>query len=199
MNYTNKNISPSMLEKKKLQFDLEVKTIRQDGTFSGYASVFDLVDNHNDIIRKGAFKGTLGKGPERIKLLWQHKQDEPIGVFTQMFEDEMGLYVEGKLLMDVQRAKEAYTLLKQGIVQGLSIGYSPLHYHIDAKSGARELTEVELWEVSLVTFPANAAANVTVVKSLSEVDKREEKRMIQSGEMIQLQDALDRAKNTLEG
>lgn len=190
MNYTDYKISPRMLEKKKLAFDLEVKTIGRDGTFSGYASVFDVVDNHNDIIRKGAFADTLAKGISRIKLLWQHKQDEPIGTFTRMFEDQMGLYVEGKLLMNIQRAKEAYTMLKQGIISGLSIGYSPIHYDIDVKSGARELKKIELWEVSLVTFPANSNANVTVVKSL-------EGEAYSPLELIELQDAMDRALDNL--
>jgi HK97 family phage prohead protease len=100
-------------------------------------------------------------------MLWQHQQDEPIGVFERMFEDKRGLYVEGSLLLDVQRANEAHSLLKAGVVKGLSIGYSPLRYKIDEKTGVRVLAEVELWEVSLVTFPANAAANVTVVKQAS--------------------------------
>lgn len=189
MNYYDNKISPSMLEKKRMSVDLEVKTLGRDGTFSGYASVFNIIDNHHDIIRKGAFKTTLAKGPAHVKLLWQHKQDEPIGTFHTMFEDEMGLYVEGKLLLDVRRAKEAYTFLKQGIVKGLSIGYSPIHYQIDSKSGARELTEIELWEVSLVTFPANEAAGVTVVKSMDEY--------VTPTDMIELCDAVDFASQIL--
>ena len=183
-------ISPTMCEKKRMRFDLEVKSLARDGTFSGYASVFDVLDNHNDIIKKGAFRSTLKKGTGRIKLLWQHKQDEPIGTFSRIFEDEMGLYVEGKLLLGLQRGKEAYSMLKQGIVSGLSIGYSPLHYDVDQQSGARILTDIELWEVSLVTFPANEAAGVTVVKSMAE-------KPATPTELIELQDAVDRAIRVL--
>lgn len=189
MYYENK-ISPSMLEKKRLQFDLEVKTIDKNGRFSGYASVFDVVDNHNDVITKGAFRQTLKDRIGKIKLLWQHRQDEPIGVFEDMFEDSQGLYVQGKLLLNVQRAKEAYALLKEGAISGLSIGYSPMKYTIDPDMGTRILTVIELWEVSLVTFPANAAAAVTVVKSETPINVN---AAIRSGELIRLQDALDRA------
>jgi HK97 family phage prohead protease len=129
--------------------------------------------------------------------LWQHKQDEPIGVFEQMFEDEMGLYVQGRLLLDVARAREAYALLKQGAISGLSIGYSPTQYKIDANNGTRILSEIELWEISLVTFPANAAAGVTVVKQAFEDTDDFDAGMIRSGELIKLQDALDRVVGVL--
>lgn len=192
-----KKISPTMLEKKRLQFNLEVKTIDKDGRFSGYASVFNVVDNHNDIIVRGAFQNTIKDRGKSIKLLWQHKQDEPIGVFEQMFEDEMGLYVQGRLLLDVARAREAYALLKQGAISGLSIGYSPVQYKIDAGNGTRILSAIELWEISLVTFPANAAASVTVVKQAFKNEEFDH-GTIRSGEAIKLQDALDRAVGVLQ-
>lgn len=149
------------------QFDCNIAlTDREEGLFAGYASVFDVVDNHKDAILYGAFTETLKKkhNGKDIKLLWQHKMDEPIGVFTTMREDSHGLYVEGKLLLDVQRGKEAYSLLKSGAMDGLSIGYSAVKYGYDEETGVRFLTEVELWEVSLVTFPANEAAGVTALK-----------------------------------
>jgi len=154
------------MEKKHIDYPLSLREIEEDGAFAGYASVFDIIDNHNDIIVKGAFKNSLkSKKIEDIKLLWQHRSDEPIGVFTKIREDEKGLYVEGKLLLDVQRGQEAYTLLKSGAMDGLSIGYSVVDFEIDALTGNRILKELDLWEVSLVTFPANSAANVTSVKS----------------------------------
>jgi HK97 family phage prohead protease len=162
--YSDQKISATMRERKRLGFTLELKSLDAQGRFAGYASVFDVVDNQRDIILGGAFARTLRERTHEIKLLWQHQQEEPIGVFDRMFEDARGLYVEGTLLLDVQRAMEAYTLLKAGAISGLSIGYSPVRYRIDAQTGIRLLAEVELWEVSLVTFPANAAANVTVVK-----------------------------------
>ncbi len=162
--YREMKISASMRERKRLGFDLEIKSIDGAGRFAGYASVFNVVDNQRDIIQRGAFMQTLKGRVSQIKLLWQHQQDEPIGVFDRIFEDARGLYVEGRLLLDVQRAKEAHTLLKEGAISGLSIGYSPVRYKIAADSGVRKLEEVELWEISLVTFPANAAAGVTVIK-----------------------------------
>jgi HK97 family phage prohead protease len=164
MDYDHK-ISASMRERKKLAFALELKSLDGQGRFAGYASVFNVVDSQRDVIMRGAFQHTVKGRAGAIKLLWQHQQEEPIGVFDKMFEDARGLYVEGRLLLNVQRAKEAHTLLKAGAISGLSIGYSPLRYTIDAATGIRKLAEVELWEISLVTFPANAAANVTVVKS----------------------------------
>jgi len=155
------------MDKKTSHFPLDLKMIEENGAFSGYASVFNIEDNHNDIIISGAFSNSLQKNGrwKDIKLLWQHRSDEPIGIFTKMVEDEHGLYVEGKLLLDVQRAKEAYTLLRSGIIKGLSIGFIVKKYDHD-ESGARVIFEAELWEISLVTFPANEAAQISVVKSM---------------------------------
>ena len=180
--YYDKTISPSMRERKRLDFKLELKSLDLQGLFAGYASVFGVVDSQRDIVLRGAFSKSVKGRAGEIKFLWQHQQDEPIGIFDAMFEDARGLYVEGRLLLDVQRAKEAHTLLKMGAISGLSIGYSPVRYTIDKKTGVRRLSEVELWEVSLVTFPANEAANVTVVKSAAP-----------PVQMIALSDALDRA------
>lgn len=151
-------------ERRLLDFNLQLKSLDKAGRFAGYASVFDVVDNQKDIILRGAFADTLKGRVGDIKMLWQHQQDEPIGVFERIFEDVHGLYVEGRLLLDVARAKEAYTLLKEGVVSGLSIGYSPIKYHRHEKTGVRLLSAVDLWEISLVTFPANEAAKITVVK-----------------------------------
>lgn len=182
--YYEKKISASMRERKTLDFTLELKSLDEQGRFAGYASVFNVVDSQRDIIVRGAFAQTLRGRVGEIKLLWQHQQEEPIGVFDRVFEDARGLYVEGRLLLNVQRAKEAHTLLKAGALSGLSIGYSPVRYKIDAKSGIRHLSEVELWEISLVTFPANAAANVTVVKS--------------DPQLVVLAEVLDQAITTLK-
>lgn len=187
MNYESK-ISASMRERKRMAFALNVKSIDNDGRFAGYASVFDVVDNQRDVMMKGAFAATLKKGAGAVKLLWQHQQDEPIGVFEKVFEDAYGLYVEGKLLLDVQKAREAHALMKAGAVSGLSIGYSPVRYKI-SDEGVRLLAEVDLFEVSLVTFPANNAATITVVKADSE--------RATPLELIHLSDALDRAIDSL--
>lgn len=139
--------------------------MQEDGVFAGYASVFGVVDSQNDVIMKGAFTHTLKKRRGEVKLLWQHQVDEPIGVFTLIREDSHGLYVEGRLLLDLQRGIEAYSLLKNTAINGLSIGYTVVSAGYNSDNNIRLITEVELWEVSLVTFPANEAATVTSVKS----------------------------------
>ncbi len=154
-----------MNTKQRGAFALEIKSLSADGRFAGYASVFDNTDSQRDIMRRGAFKASLKLRKYPVQLLWQHQWENPIGVLTEVFEDAHGLYVEGQLLLDVARAKEAHALLKAGAIRGMSIGYSVKKSRRDPETGARELLEVELWEVSLVTLPANEAAQVTVVKT----------------------------------
>lgn len=164
--FYDKEISASMREQKCLDFCLELKSLDNTGKFAGYASVFDMVDSQKDVILRGAFSNTLKGRVSEIKMLWQHQQTEPIGVFERIFEDARGLYVEGRLLLDIAKAMEAYSLLKERAIGGLSIGYSPIKYRIHEKTGVRMISEVELWEISLVTFPANEAAKITVVKQV---------------------------------
>lgn len=154
----------------KIQMDarLELKFVAQSGVFEGYASVFDLTDSVGDRIAKGAFEKSLAayKVQGRLPpLLWQHDTKQPIGAWQEMHEDAHGLFVRGTLFVDdIMRAKEAYKLLREGVVSGLSIGYRALQSHRDQKSGVRVLTEIELLEVSMVTFPANDAARIVRVK-----------------------------------
>lgn len=159
-----RSVSRTMKERKDLDYSLQLKRIDESGVFAGYASVFHVIDSQRDEVIPGAFVDTLRLREAPVKLLWQHRMDEPIGVITSLFEDARGLYVEGRLLLDVAQAREAYTLLKAGAVTGLSIGYSPRKYVRDPDTGIRKLQAVELIEVSLVTLPANARAQVTVVK-----------------------------------
>lgn len=199
--FFEKKISATMRERKKLNFNLDLKSLDHAGKFAGYASVFDRVDNQRDLIIRGAFSKTIEDRRDTIKMLWQHQPHEPIGVFEKLFEDTNGLYVEGRLLLDVARAKEAYALLKAGAIGGLSIGYSPLRYRIDAQTGVRILSEVELWEISLVTFAANDAARVTVVKQFEPILTNHEIEQwniaARSGGVVELSGALDRAISTL--
>lgn len=146
-------------------FALEIKSLAEDGSFAGYASVFGVVDNQQDVVAPGAFQATLKNRTQPVQLLWQHQWEEPIGTIEALFEDKRGLYIRGRLLMQVARAKEAHALLKAGVIRGLSIGYNVKRASRNRDTGVRTLLEVELWEVSLVTFPANEAAQVTVVKS----------------------------------
>ena len=155
------------MNKKDLSF--EIKAVSDDGLFSGYASVFDNVDSYGDIVRKGAFIESLGEWEKKGKMppiLWHHNPEDPIGVYTKMQEDEKGLYVEGKLLIDdVPRARQTHALMKAGAIDGLSIGYKVKEYSFDVENDIRELLKLNLSEVSIVTFPANPETRIEAVKS----------------------------------
>lgn len=146
-------------------------------TFEGYGSVFDTVDSYADTIAKGAFKSSLRewKGKKKLpKLLLQHgggfgmNADDliPIGKWEDMHEDDHGLYMKGRLFdVDTDRTRATYAAMREGELDGLSIGFNAVKSKRDETTGIRTLTEVRLWEVSLVTFPANDPARVLSVKS----------------------------------
>lgn len=144
----------------------EVKSLDEGGSFSGYASVFGVQDYDGDVIVRGAFRKTLeqaranGKYP---KMLWQHRPDMICGKWTEMAEDDHGLFVKGHCILDVEAGRTAYALLKAGVLDGMSIGFNIL----DGGRGenGRVISEVDLWEVSLVTWGANPEALVTSVKA----------------------------------
>lgn len=150
----------------------EVKQLAEDGTFSGYGSTFGgEPDSYGDVIAKGAFSKSLAKGGRNgtgIAMLWQHNSDQPIGVWPSISEDSKGLAVEGKLAVDTALGKDAYTLLKMGAIKGLSIGYNTIDFEYNTESKIRTLKEIELWEISLVTFPANTNATITGIKAFEE-------------------------------
>ena len=136
------------------------------GTFEGYGSIFGNTDLGNDIVAKGAFSKSVKKtGALGVKLLYQHKSDMPIGVYESIEEDEKGLKIRGRLAMKTQLGRETYELMKMGALDGLSIGFriSPKGQSYD-KAGARVIKEVELMEISVVTFPMNPKAKVQAVK-----------------------------------
>lgn len=135
----------------------------QDGTvIQGYASVFGKPDQGKDVVQKGAYaaslKALLATG-RRVKMLWQHDATQPIGIWDEVREDNQGLYVKGRLLTGVEKGREAVALIEAGAIDGLSIGYRTVRSARDEK-GQRLLTELELWEVSLVTFPMLPSARV---------------------------------------
>ena len=154
---------------KYLNRPIEIKAVNEDGLFSGYASVFEEIDSYRDIVKRGAFEKTLAESESKgraVPILWQHDAAKPIGVYTELKEDEHGLFVEGQLNMDVQQAREALSLLRQKALSGISIGYNSVRYDTDVKSGVRRLYELKLYEASLVTFPACDGARVTDVKTI---------------------------------
>ena len=149
------------LERKFCQTEAELNLV--DGTtIEGYASIFGAKDTGGDIVEAGAYAASLKKlaaDGRRVKMLWQHDPTEPIGIWDEVREDAKGLYVKGRLLSDVARAREAASLIEAGAIDGLSIGYRTLRSERDGK-GRRRLSELELWEVSLVTFPMLPEARV---------------------------------------
>lgn len=152
---------------------LSIKNLSEDGYFEGYASVFNFLDHHGDSVKKGAFKNSLlTRSVKGLKMLWQHDQNKPIGVWEEAREDAYGLYVKGRLLMEVPQAQEAYAFLKAGVIEGLSIGYNSVHSYFDNSKKINFLTEVDLLEISLVTFAANEKAKVVNVKNLIYFQKR---------------------------
>jgi len=145
------------------------------GTFEGYGSVFGNKDLGNDVIERGAFlKSLKRRKPQNVKLLYQHKSDMPIGVFDEIKEDDHGLVVKGRLALKTQAGAEAYELLKMGALDGLSIGFrvNPKEVSYDKRGNKRIIKEVDLMEVSLVTFPMNPQATVRSVKG-EEISIRE--------------------------
>jgi HK97 family phage prohead protease len=150
-------------------FHFEIKAVEKDGFFSGYGSVFGVLDSYREIVAPGAFTTSLAersaKG-RKLPILWQHRSDQPLGTYELVKEDSTGLYLEGRLLVnDVVQAREAHALVKAGAVTGLSIGYYVQADVYDEKERIRTLTKLALEETSLVTFPANDAARVESVKS----------------------------------
>jgi HK97 family phage prohead protease len=105
------------------------------------------------------------RGPGGIKLLFQHNPSEPIGVWDQLTEDARGLYVRGRLMLDVARAREVLSIMRAGALDGLSIGFRAIRGRRDARTGIRRLEKVDLWEISVVTFPLLPEARIAYVKS----------------------------------
>ena len=143
-------------------------TIDADGTVTGYASLFGEIDQARDMVMRGAFGETLRlRGPRRVPMLFQHDPAEPIGIWLELREDHRGLYARGKLIPEVARGRELLALLRAGAIDGLSIGFRTVKGRIDPKTRVRALLAVDLWEISIVTFPLLAGARVHAVKDAS--------------------------------
>ncbi len=147
---------------------LEIKA-DSEGRIEGYASRFGEMDQGGDVVVKGAFAESLaGRTP---KMLWQHDPSQPIGMWEQASEDETGLYVRGRILDTVEKGREARALIEAGAIDGMSIGYRTIDADRGA-DGARILKQLDLWEVSLVTFPMLTSARVDAIKA-AEMSRRE--------------------------
>lgn len=137
-------------------------SVTDDAVIEGYASLFGQVDQGSDVVQRGAYRGSLdrlARARQRVKMLWQHDPAQPIGVWDEVREDDKGLWVKGRLLESTQKGREAAELIRAGAMDGLSIGYRTKRA-VKNDRGQRVLTELELWEVSLVTFPMLPSARV---------------------------------------
>lgn len=144
----------------------ELDRVEADGTFTGHACLFGVEDLARDVVEPGAFRATLARrGASGVKMLWHHDPAEPIGRWLEIREDDRGLFVRGRILTDVARGREALALMRGGVLDGLSIGFRAVKGRRDARSGIRRLAEIDLWEISLVTFPMQPAARVASVEA----------------------------------
>ncbi|MDU1061627.1 MAG: HK97 family phage prohead protease [Leclercia adecarboxylata] len=158
-----------MTIKRRIDVPLEVKSVSEAGEFEGYGSVFGIKDSYGDIVVPGAFAKSLNTWSQKGRMpamLWQHKMSEPIGVYTEMREDDVGLFVKGRLLIDDDPlARRAHAHMKAGSLTGLSIGYVLIDWEYSKDKEGWLLKEIDLWEVSPVTFPANDEARIEDVKA----------------------------------
>jgi HK97 family phage prohead protease len=172
----------------KIDFATELKLLSEDdskaGTIEGYGSVFNLMDRGGDIMLPGAFKSSISewrKKKQPVPMLWQHDSSEPIGVWTDLIEDEHGLKLKGELVLEIPKAQEARALIKSKALSGLSIGYRTKDAEVDRNTGVRKLKKVELWEVSLVTFPMLPEAQISGVKNSNAFDARAVEKSFRDG------------------
>lgn len=179
-------LAPSATASRRPTFRFKAAEVNEDGTFAGYGSVFGVVDSYGDIVLPGAFQTSLDRhraDGTRPKGLWQHDSNHPILSWQELREDDHGLYCKGSLILDVEKARETHALMKAGELDGLSIGYevTAISYarpdEIEGKFGItldpmptnaggqfRIIEAVDLWEISVVTFPACAPARIDTVK-----------------------------------
>jgi HK97 family phage prohead protease len=137
-----------------------------EGAIEGYASLFGALDQARDMMMPGAFAETLrARGLRRVPMLFQHDPAQIVGIWDELGEDWRGLYARGRLIPEVARSRELLALLRTGALDGLSIGYRTVRGRIDPRTRVRRLFQVDLWEISIVTFPLLDGARVTAVKS----------------------------------
>ncbi len=165
-----------LIEGKAVALDLKAVS---EGVIQGYASLFGEKDQGGDVVMPGAYArslAALAADNRRVKMLWQHDPAQPIGVWDEVKEDARGLLVKGRILTDVAKGREAAALLAAGAIDGLSIGYRTVNATRGAK-GERLLNELEIWEVSVVTFPMLQSARIDAVKA-ADLSKHDLERML---------------------
>jgi hypothetical protein len=176
------NRGKSSMTTKHLDLSVEIKQVSDEGGFEGYASAMTL-DRGGDVVEMGAFDRSLARHKARgtmPKMLWQHDPGKVVGVWTDAYQDDKGLYVKGRCIKATTLGRDTHELLRAGAIDSMSIGYVTKEAEFDADdSGTRRLKEVDLWEISLVTFPMNEDARVTAVKRVESV--RDVERVLRDG------------------
>ena len=159
----------SAMETKEFDAPFELRAFDEDkGEFEGHAAIFNKADEFSDVILPGAFKKSLHKHPKkRVKMLRGHQVNQIIGVWEEIKEDSKGLFVKGRLLLQLKAAEETFVLMKEGLLDSMSIGFKTVIDQFDSEKKVRNLIEVKLFEISVVTFPAQLDALVTSVKHVS--------------------------------
>lgn len=144
---------------------LRVDAIAADGSFSGYASLFGEVDLGRDVVERGAFAASLARrGATGVRMLYQHDPAQPIGVWEELREDARGLFARGRIAGGSAKAREVLALMREGALDGLSIGFKTVRARNDGAGGVRRILEADLWEISVVTFPMQPGARIGQVK-----------------------------------
>jgi len=181
------------MKHKTLVRPLQIKEVSEEGRFSGYGSVFNNVDHHKDVIMPGAFSKTLERHKDRgtmPAMLWQHSMRDVVGIYDDMKEDDRGLFMEGRLLVksNIPEADKAYSLMKHKAVSGMSIGFNIPKggESFNKEDEVWEIKEVDLVEVSIVTYPANPEAQIQSVKHALE-NPREFERLLRDAGLSALQ------------
>lgn len=195
-----------MDEKALPAVEIDTKGLTDEGEFEGYASIFNQKDQVDDIVVPGAFSGSLkARATQKVKMLWQHDPAKLIGKWLELREDNRGLYVKGKLFRNMADGQMTYELMKEGVLDSLSIGYRTLKR--DFRDGIRYLQEVDLKEISVVTFPALETARISGVKSDLDLSPADIERVLRDAGMSRnfakclvnhgLQEAKSRFSNAL--
>ena len=150
-------------DSKFLRFDC--KSLDASGVFTGYAARFNTADLGRDLILPGAFAESIGqRKASGVRMLFQHDPAEPIGTWLELREDTRGLFVRGRLLSEIARGREVLSLMRAGAIDGLSIGFRTVEGRTNPKTGIRRLSKIDLWEISIVTFPMHPGARVSAFK-----------------------------------
>lgn len=160
----------TVLQHRAFAFELDTKATDADKLqVAGYASAFGVVDSYKERVKQGAFLDSIArhqKGERPVKVLLQHDWDRPIGRPTLMQEDGRGLYTISQLSDTRTNREELMPLLKDGVIDRMSIGFVPIQTTWQPDEELLDLDVIDLWEYSPVTFPANWDAQITSVKAL---------------------------------